>query len=80
MPTVYGIALKDGQPAPGIKVELVSQAGEINSTAETDAEGIFQFPAESGTWTVRWTTSKGSDEGQLEVSEGEDAELEIEVD
>jgi uncharacterized protein YfaS (alpha-2-macroglobulin family) len=80
MSAVYGIALKDGKPVKGIKVELLSPTGEVNSHAETGTDGTFQFPAEAGIWTVRWTTSDGTDEGQVEITEGGDAEVEIEVD
>jgi len=80
MPTVYGVAIKNAQPVPGVSVELVGEDGQVVATSQTDQEGTFQLQADAGTWTVRWFSSEGPQEGPLDIAEGEDAELEIEVD
>lgn len=79
MSTVYGIALRNGEPAAGVGVELVAADGEVKASLETGSEGTFQFETEAGTWTVRWQTPEGPEEGEVQVPEGEDAEVEIEL-
>ncbi|MBE2195218.1 MAG: hypothetical protein IAE83_13670 [Anaerolinea sp.] len=47
-----------GEPGiPGVTVELVNTAGQVIGTTTTGADGLYQFPVERGTYTVRVVTS-----------------------
>ena len=77
---LYGMALHEGEPAKGVAIKLLSAEGKVTEEGKTDDEGSFVFPIEEGTWTVQWTTADGeTNEGQVEVAPGEDAEVELEV-
>lgn len=81
MSKIYGIALtKDGEPVAGVEVVLSNSALETTGSHTTGDDGIFEFEVETGTWNFKWTPTGGdSNEGQVEVSEGEDAEVELEI-
>jgi uncharacterized protein YfaS (alpha-2-macroglobulin family) len=80
MGTIYGMALHEGKPAEGVQVKLVGPAGDVAGEARTMDDGSFKFDVSAGTWTLQWTASKGEmDEGQVEVPEDGDAEVELEV-
>lgn len=47
-----------GEPGiPGVTVELVNTAGQVIGTTTTGTDGLYQFPVERGTYTVRVVTS-----------------------
>ncbi|MGH9198201.1 MAG: DUF1416 domain-containing protein [Acidimicrobiia bacterium] len=80
MPIIYGVALKDGEPTEGVRVKLVDDGGTEVMNVETAEDGLFEFEVKPGLWTLQWTTPEGrEDEGEIEVPEGEDAEIELEV-
>jgi hypothetical protein len=80
MSKIYGVALNAaGDPVAGVAVEVTSPAGEVQRFT-TGEGGIFEAEASAGTWSLKWTPTEGSPgEGTVEVAEGEDAEIEIEV-
>jgi carboxypeptidase family protein len=80
MGTIYGMAWHEGKPAEGVQVKLVGPGGDVAGEARTIEDGSFKFDVSPGTWTVHWTALGGeTEEGQVEVPEGEDAEVELEV-
>lgn len=81
MSKIYGIALtKDGDPVAGVEVVVSDSSGETVSSLTTGDDGIFELEVDTGTWNLRWTPAGGdSNEGQVEVPEGEDAEVELEI-
>lgn len=80
MGTIYGMALHEGAPAEGIEVRLVDADDKPVGETVSQKDGSFTFEVASGTWTLKWTSSGGdASDGQIEVPEGEDAEVEIEV-
>lgn len=79
MSKIYGIALnQDGEPVAQIEVELDGPNGEVGRYT-TGTDGIFEHEAGSGTWSLRWSGSGSSGEGSIEIAEGEDAEIELEI-
>lgn len=80
MGTIYGVVLRDGEPAAGVNVRLLSASGDLAGEARTLDDGAFTFEAAAGTWNLEWTPPDGEKkDGQVEVPEGEDAEVELEV-
>jgi hypothetical protein len=80
MPVLFGVALRDGEPVAGVDVRLIDDAGEPIAEVETGEDGTFELDIEPGTWTLRWASPEGDeDEGEIEIVEGEDAEVELEV-
>lgn len=80
MPTILGVALKGGEGTGGLPVELLDSSGQSVDRTETKDDGTFEFTVAPGDWTMRWTDSGGeASEGQVQVSEGEDAEIELEI-
>ncbi|MFN2525643.1 MAG: carboxypeptidase regulatory-like domain-containing protein [Actinomycetota bacterium] len=81
MSKIYGVALtNDGSPVSGVAVELVDSGGEVSGSHTTKEDGIFEFEVTAGSWGLRWKSPQGrSDEADLDVVEGEDAEVELEI-
>lgn len=80
MGTLYGMVFKSGDPAEGIEVTLIGPNGESAGTATSGDDGSFTFDVTAGTWTLTWRGEDGAEnEGSVEVPEGEDAEVEIEI-
>jgi uncharacterized protein YfaS (alpha-2-macroglobulin family) len=80
MPVLFGVALRDGEPVAGVDVRLIDDTGEPIAEVETGEDGTFELEIEPGTWTLRWASPEGDeDEGEIEIIEGEDAEVELEV-
>ncbi len=53
-----------GEPGiPGVLVELIDEAGEIIATTLTDADGVYHFPVEAGTYLVHIALSNYTNEG-----------------
>lgn len=80
MGTIYGVVLKAGEPAQGVEVRLLDESGEVVGEAHTLDDGAFTFEVKAGTWRIEWAVP-GTEmkDGQVEVPEGEDAEVELEV-
>lgn len=79
MSKIYGIALsKQGEPVAGVEVELKDPSGSTERLT-TGRDGIFEHEATVGTWTLSWSGSGAQGEGTIDVAEGEDAEVELEV-
>ena len=79
MSKIYGVALdKQGEPVSGVKVELKGPDGSVNSFT-TGPDGIFEQEASAGTWDLTWSGSGSEGEGSIDVAEGEDAEVELEI-
>lgn len=79
MSKIYGIALnKDGEPVAGVEVELTGPDGN-NERYTTGTDGIFEHEAVAGPWSLRWSASGSEGDGTLEIAQGEDAEVELEI-
>ncbi len=79
MSKIYGIALnKQGEPVPGVEVELTGPDGSTDRFTTAD-DGIFEREASAGTWTLAWSAPGTTGEGSIDVDEGEDAEVELEI-
>lgn len=77
---IYGIALtKSGDPVGDVNVELIDDQGGTTGARTTAPDGIFEFDVDAGTWGLKWTTAGQSGEASIEVAEGEDAEVELEI-
>ncbi len=51
---IGSIAYEDGSPAPGVKVSLISEDGEVLATTRADASGKFRFAVKAqGEYTVQ---------------------------
>lgn len=80
MSIIYGVALKEGEPVAGVHVRLLSQEGQEVNAADTMEDGAFEFEVKPGLWSLQWTAPDGrEDEGEIDVPEGEDAEIELEI-
>jgi uncharacterized protein YfaS (alpha-2-macroglobulin family) len=80
MGTIYGVALHEGKPAEGVEVRLLGEGGDLIGEARTSEDGAFTFEVAAGTWNLEWSAPGGEKkDGQVEVPEGEDAEVELEV-
>lgn len=78
--TVYGMALHEGEPVEGVQVKIVDDSAQVVAEAKTLADGAFTLHLNSGTYTMQWTPPGGEmTEGPVEVPDGEDAEVELEV-
>ncbi len=79
MSKIYGIALnKQGDPVADVEVELKNPTGS-SERFTTGSDGIFEHEATPGTWSISWTSAGTEGEGTVDVAEGEDAEVELEV-
>ncbi len=79
MSKIYGIALdKQGEPVAGVEVELKSPAGDVTRLT-TGEDGIFEQDASAGTWELSWSGSGTEGDGTIDIAEGEDAEVELEI-
>lgn len=81
MSKIYGIALTpDGEPVPGVDVEVAGPGDEVLARHTTGEDGIFEFEVEAGSFNLRWTAPSGdSGDGTVQVAEGEDSEIELEI-
>lgn len=79
MSKIYGIALnKSGEPVSGVHVELKGPDRAVKALT-TGPDGIFEHEATAGTWDLSWSGSGAEGEGTIEIAEGEDAEVELEI-
>lgn len=79
MSKIYGVALtKQGDPVAGVTVELSGPDGATDRIT-TGSDGVFEHDASPGTWNLTWSGSGSEGEGAIEISEGEDAEVELEI-
>ncbi|HBL26475.1 MAG TPA: hypothetical protein DD490_06540, partial [Acidobacteria bacterium] len=53
-------------PLPGVVLELIDSLGAVITTTITDADGLYNFPVEAGTYTVRVAASNFAPGGALE--------------
>lgn len=80
MGTIYGVVLREGEPVEGVSVRLLGESGDLVGEAHTRDDGAFTFDVAAGTWNLEWTAPGGEkNQGNVEVPEDEDAEVEIEV-
>jgi hypothetical protein len=80
MPTIYGITLHDNEPLGGVALKLLGADGRLLQQGVSAPDGTFRFQVTAGSWRIQWEDASGeADEGGMEVSEGDDAEVEIVV-
>ncbi|HEX6962253.1 MAG TPA: SdrD B-like domain-containing protein [Lacipirellula sp.] len=75
--TVYAVGEVDGATPSlgtgisGVRLELLSHAGEVLAEAITDDEGAYQFPAlEPGVYAIRQTQPAGLQDGAAVIGSG----------
>lgn len=79
MSRIYGIALnKQGEPVSGVQIELIGPDGATNHFT-TGTDGIFEQEGAVGTWNLSWSGSGSKGEGKIDIAEGDDAEVELEI-
>jgi hypothetical protein len=77
---IEGVAVRDGELAPGAYIRLLDSSGEFVAEVQTDWAGRFRFYAAAGQWTLRTLAPGVSVDLDVTVGAGEVLPVEVLLD